>query len=105
MREAWQINEGSGRPAIDCTGPECRELLSRTIHQVKRTLKIAFGFALVFLGVAMILTPGPGWLTIVFGLGLLAAEFVCAKNLLDRLKDQGIRMRQLFLARLRVGRA
>jgi uncharacterized protein (TIGR02611 family) len=72
---------------------------------VKRTLKIVIGFALVFLGVAMILTPGPGWLTIVFGLGVLAAEFVWAKKLLDRLKEQGLRMRELFLARQRVRRA
>ncbi len=70
-----------------------------------RALKILFGFGLVILGVVMIITPGPGWLTIVFGLGILAAEFVWAKKLLDHLKLQGIRMRELFLARQRVRRA
>ncbi|HYA89788.1 MAG TPA: PGPGW domain-containing protein [archaeon] len=70
-----------------------------------RALKILFGFGLVILGVVMIITPGPGWLTIVFGLGMLAAEFVWAKKLLDHLKQQGIRMRELFLARQRVRRA
>jgi uncharacterized protein (TIGR02611 family) len=105
MLQTWQINWRSGRPTADFAWPAFRALLFRTVQQMKRFVKIAFGFALVILGVVMILTPGPGWLTIVFGLGVLAAEFVWAKNLLDRLKEQGIRMRQLFLARLRVGRA
>jgi uncharacterized protein (TIGR02611 family) len=105
MRQPWQINSRSETLAADRDWPAFRALLFRTIHQVKRTLKIVVGFALVFLGVAMILTPGPGWLTIVFGLGVLAAEFVWAKKLLDRLKEQGIRMRELFLARQRVRRA
>ncbi|HXZ13194.1 MAG TPA: PGPGW domain-containing protein [Candidatus Sulfotelmatobacter sp.] len=70
-----------------------------------RALKILFGFALVILGAVMIITPGPGWLTIVFGLGVLAAEFVWAKRLLDCLKEQGLRVRELFNARQPVRRA
>jgi len=30
--------------------------------------------------------PGPGWVTIALGLGLLAGEYVWARRLLDRLK-------------------
>lgn len=41
----------------------------------------------------MLVTPGPGWLTIGLGLAVLAAEFVWARRLLDRLKEQGIRIR------------
>ena len=46
------------------------------------------------IGVVMIATPGPGVLTILLALGVLAAEFVWAQRLLDRLKKQGMRIRQ-----------
>ncbi|HEV3254242.1 MAG TPA: PGPGW domain-containing protein [Candidatus Acidoferrales bacterium] len=78
----------------------------KTMQQTKRVLKIVFGFALLFLGVIMVIAPGPGWLTIVLGLGILAAEFVWARRLLDRmkqqgarLKEQGIRLREAILSR------
>ena len=37
----------------------------------------------------MLVTPGPGILVIFLGLGLLAAEFVWARRLMDRLKHEG----------------
>ena len=70
-----------------------------TLQQAKRFLKILFGFSLLALGIVMIVTPGPGWLTIFIGLGILAAEFVWARRLLDRLKEQGTRLRDTVLAR------
>jgi len=70
-----------------------------TLQQAKRFLKILFGFTLLALGVIMIVTPGPGWLTIFLALGILAAEFVWARRLLDRLKKQGIRLRDAFIDR------
>jgi uncharacterized protein (TIGR02611 family) len=68
-------------------------MLIRTLHQAKRYLKIVFGFTLLTIGVLMVFTPGPGWLTILLALGLLAAEFMWARRLLDRLKRQGTRLR------------
>jgi Putative transmembrane protein (PGPGW) len=47
--------------------------------------------------VVMLVTPGPGWLTILIALGVLAAEFVWARRLLDRLKEQGGRLRNSIL--------
>ena len=80
-------------------------MLIKTLQQTKRFLKILFGFTLLALGVIMIITPVPGWLTIVLGLGLLAAEFVWALRLLDRMKEQGVRIRDTVFARTRVGQA
>ncbi|MGA9185149.1 MAG: PGPGW domain-containing protein, partial [Candidatus Acidiferrales bacterium] len=74
------------------------------LQQGKRFLKIVFGFTLLALGLIMILTPGPGWLTILLGLGVLAAEFVWARRLLDRLKAQGGRLRDAVLQRQPVDR-
>lgn len=71
----------------------------KTVQQAKRYMKIIFGFTLLAIGAAMLVTPGPGWLTILLGLGLLAAEFVWAKRLLDGLKRQGERFRDTILLR------
>ena len=79
-------------------------MLIKTLQQAKRFLKILFGFTLLALGVIMIVTPGPGWLTIILALGVLAAEFVWARRLLDRLKEQGMRIRGAFLTRQPAGR-
>jgi uncharacterized protein (TIGR02611 family) len=81
------------------------EMLIRTLQQGKRFLKILFGFTLLALGIVMIVTPGPGWLTILLALGVLAAEFVWARRLLDRLKEQGTRLRDAFIVRPPEGRA
>ena len=52
----------------------------------KRIVRIVFGFTLLALGAAMLILPGPGWLTIALGLALLATEYVWARRLLDRIK-------------------
>ena len=75
------------------------QVLIRSLQQAKRFLKILFGFTLLALGILMIVTPGPGWLTIMLALGVLAAEFVWARRLLDRMKEQGIRLRDSVLPR------
>jgi uncharacterized protein (TIGR02611 family) len=68
-------------------------MILRTVEQVRRLSRIVGGFTLLLIGVVMLVTPGPGWLVIFFGLGLLAAEFVWAKRLMDRIKHQGERVR------------
>ena len=74
-------------------------MLSKTIESAKRILKVALGFTLLGLGVALIFTPGPGWLTILLGLGILAAEFGWARRLLDRMKEEGARLRDAIFSR------
>ena len=66
----------------------------KSLQQAKRLLKIVFGFTLLAAGVVMIVTPGPGWLVILFALGILAAEFVWARRLLNSLKEQGEKIRK-----------
>ena len=68
-------------------------MIVRTVEQVRRISRIVFGFTALLAGIVMIVTPGPGWLVILFGLGLLAAEFVWARRLMDRIKREGGRVR------------
>ena len=68
-------------------------MILRTVEQVRRLSRIVGGFTLLLIGIVMLVTPGPGWLVILLGLGLLAAEFVWARRLMDRIKRQGERVR------------
>jgi tellurite resistance protein TerC len=68
-------------------------MMLRTVEQVRRVFLIIAGFTLLLAGVAMLVTPGPGVLVIFLGLGLLAAEFVWARRLMDRLKHEGGRFK------------
>ena len=58
-----------------------------------RIAKIIAGFVLLGAGVAMLLLPGPGWLTIIAGLAVLATEFLWAHHLLARVKNAATRIR------------
>ena len=71
----------------------------KTLHHTRRVLRISGGFALLALGVVLLVGPGPGWLVILLGLGLLAAEFVWARRLLDRMKQEGVRFRNFVFNR------
>ncbi len=69
----------------------------RSIDQVWRFFKIIAGFTLLVLGIVMVFTPGPGWPVILLGLTLLAAEFVWARRLMDRMKHEGNRLKDTVL--------
>jgi tellurite resistance protein TerC len=71
------------------------------IQRAKRLIKIVVGFTLLAVGTAMLVLPGPGIVTIMLGLALLAAEFVWARRLLDRLKAAGREARDAVIARRR----
>ncbi len=74
-------------------------MLINSFQQAKRIVKVIIGFTMLALGIVMIATPGPGWLTIMLALGILAAEFVWARRLLDRMKEQGVRLRDTVMPR------
>jgi uncharacterized protein (TIGR02611 family) len=64
-------------------------MILRTVEQVRRVFLVIAGFTLLLAGVIMLVTPGPGIAAILLGLGLLAAEFVWARRLMDRIKREG----------------
>lgn len=74
-------------------------MLIKTMQQAKRIMKIILGFTLLVLGAVLVFTPGPGWLVMLLGLGVLAAEFMWARKLLDRMKEQGVRLRDAVFVR------
>jgi tellurite resistance protein TerC len=69
----------------------------RSIDQVRRFFKILGGFTLLLVGAIMIFTPGPGWVVIFLGLTILAAEFVWARRLMDKMKSEGTRIKDSLM--------
>jgi uncharacterized protein (TIGR02611 family) len=73
-------------------------MILRTVEQVRRVFLIIAGFTLLLAGGVMLVTPGPGMLVIFLGLGLLAAEFVWARRLMERVKHEGGRLKDAVLS-------
>lgn len=74
-------------------------MILRTVTQVRRVFRVVAGFTLLLAGLVMVVTPGPGWLVILLGLGLLAAEFVWARRLMDRIKQEGGKLKDTVLGK------
>jgi tellurite resistance protein TerC len=70
-----------------------QKLWLKTIRQARRLIVFVVGLTLLLCGVVMLVTPGPGLLLILAGLGLLAVEFVWARRLLRKIKARGEELR------------
>ncbi len=65
-----------------------KRIILHTVRQGKRLVVAVVGLTLLLIGIVMIVTPGPAVVVIPLALGILATEFVWAKNLLKKLKDR-----------------
>ena len=81
-------------------GESANHPIRRWLHGIRESvaerprLNIAYriflgfiGFVIILAGVVMLVTPGPGWLTIFLGLAVLSTEFQWAKRLSQRAKQ------------------
>lgn len=65
------------------------KVVARLVARNGKRVGIAVaGGSLVVLGIALLVLPGPGWLVIFVGLGVLATEFVWAERLLNKAKEK-----------------
>jgi uncharacterized protein (TIGR02611 family) len=74
-----------------------KNLLSKLPHPVRWVLSMVFGFALLILGLVMLVTPGPGILFIFFGLSILALEIEWAREL----NKQGVQGLERIVAKVK----
>jgi uncharacterized protein (TIGR02611 family) len=68
------------------------------MHMLKRFGVTILGAALLAVGLAMMVLPGPGILLIVAGLAVLATEYVWARTLLVRAKRQAQHVQEAAVA-------
>lgn len=62
--------------------------MSWTLKHAKRVVISSIGLTVLAIGIAMIFLPGPALVVIPIGLGILATEFVWARNLLHTIKER-----------------
>lgn len=60
----------------------------KTVRQVKRLIIAVIGFTVLSIGAVMIVLPGPAFIVIPIGVGILATEFVWARSLLKKVKSR-----------------
>jgi len=58
------------------------------MKQAKKLIIAVIGFTVLLIGIAMIVLPGPAVVIIPIGLGILATEFVWARNLLKKIRTK-----------------
>lgn len=59
-----------------------------SLRQARRLIIFVVGVTVVLGGIALLVLPGPAFLVIPTGLAILATEFVWARHLLKRFRDQ-----------------
>ncbi len=64
-----------------------RRTWALTYRTARRVAITVIGATVVLFGVAMLVLPGPGILTIIAGLAILSAEFAFARRWLQRLRE------------------
>ena len=64
------------------------EVFAYTLKKVKRLIIGVVGVTILLIGIALLVLPGPAFIVIPIGLGLLATEFLWARRLLKKVKKQ-----------------
>ncbi len=66
-------------------------LIIHTFRQARRLIVLVVGCTVLLIGLALLVLPGPAFVVIPIGLGILATEFVWARRLLARVKRDAAR--------------
>ncbi len=64
-----------------------KDITTTTLKHIKRIVVIVIGFTILFIGIIMIVLPGPAIIIIPLGLTILAGEFLWARKLLKKVKS------------------
>lgn len=60
----------------------------KTLKQIKKIIVGVIGFTILIIGILLLVLPGPAFIVIPIGLGILATEFAWAKNILEKVKQK-----------------
>lgn len=95
LRPQTSANERQGSPGgapaeepLTCRVPPPRTRGVRTLRTAKKIVVLVVGGTVLAAGLALLVLPGPAFLVIPAGLGILATEYVWAQRLLRRIRDE-----------------
>jgi uncharacterized protein (TIGR02611 family) len=71
------------------------------VRNAKRVAVTVLGLVVVLAGILMLVLPGPGIITIIAGLAILATEYVWAERLLAAAKVRAARAKNAAMGRVR----
>jgi uncharacterized protein (TIGR02611 family) len=87
------------------TNKPARDARSFPVRVVRRIAVAVIGGTVILAGIAMLVLPGPGLLTIAGGLAILAVEFTWAKRWLKRAREAAEKTAHKASERVRRNRA
>jgi uncharacterized protein (TIGR02611 family) len=67
------------------------------IKLARKIVVLVVGGTVLLIGVIMLVTPGPAIVVIPVGLAILATEFIWAKRLLRKVKEEGVKLGNVIL--------
>jgi uncharacterized protein (TIGR02611 family) len=65
-----------------------RAFLNESYRTIRRVAVAVIGFTVLGIGIVLIVTPGPAFVVIPIGLGILAIEFAWARRWLEKIKEK-----------------
>lgn len=68
-----------------------KEIIDTTYRHARRIAIAVVGGSVVLVGIAMLVLPGPAFVVIPVGLGILGLEFAWARRWLERVKHHAAR--------------
>lgn len=82
------IRKAPSRETMNNHEPPIEDRLRIAVRQVRKIIVLVIGGTVVLAGLVMMVLPGPAIVVVPAGLAILATEFVWARRLLRRARDQ-----------------
>ncbi len=67
--------------------PRDSNAVAETLRLARKIAVLVIGVAVLLIGVALVVLPGPAFVVIPLGLGILATEFLWARQILHKLRN------------------
>ncbi len=80
---------------------ELPSFITLSLRSVWRWIIAVVGATILIIGIALLVLPGPGWLTVIVGLGILGSEYVWARRLLRKVRHEIKDIQQLVRKEIR----
>ncbi len=68
-----------------------KRVIDATVRHARRVVITVVGGSIVLIGIALIVLPGPAFIVIPVGLGILGLEFAWARRWMERVREHAQR--------------